>query len=480
MINLVEVLLKNLQDEDPRAEIENENNPLQFLFQKKDYLIHLTNINSWQQRPHMRRVQIRKSLIEKLISLHRYYIFGIFGYDNETDTFTNWSSNYLDTAFSVKSLYTYKEYLEGAIDNGISQHINKDNDELSSIHFQSKYLSLFLSNFKSKKINLKGEEYEVMTFDHLHTKNGFIKLQKKIEKFHSLTFMSNQGEKFTKKWDREEYLVTLDLYFDLQKKDRTKSNFKDNDPKVLDVYEFLKKRSQINKSSIRTIDSLSMRHGNYQHADPLYKGSGLKSGGNQQYFKIIFQEFVDNQSALRKEVIKIRDKYKDNFEPSNRIDVKEYEDKDPNIKLSSPINGVDEEDIKNKQERAAKKHIETLNILANYLRNLGLSPLEDPQTFDMFAYNESEAFIFEAKSITEKNFRTQTRHAIIQLDEYIFRHKAEKTLGFNKKIIKAIIFDQNPVNIVEEKKLNFYLKFLSKSEIVTMFIDKEKVRKLPI
>lgn len=478
MSDPIKALLKNLRDEDPRAEIENENNPLQFLYQKKDYLIHLTNISSWEQRPHMRRVQIRKSLIEKLINLHRYYIFGIFGYDNETDTFTNWSSNYLDTTFSVKSLYTYKEYLEDAIDNGISQHINKDNHELSSIHFQSKYLSLFLSNFKTKKINLNGEEYEVMTFDHLHTKTGFTKIQKKIEKLHSLTFISNQSEKLTKKWDREEYLITLNLYFELQKKDRTKSNFKDNDPKVLDVYEFLKRRSQLNKSSIRTIDALSMRHGNYQHADPLYKGTGLKSGGKQQYFKIIFQEFVDNQTDLKKEVMKIRNKYENNFEIPNSIDVRDYEDKDPNISLSSTINGVDEEDIKNKQERATKKHIQTLNVLANYLRNLGLNPLEDPQTFDMFAYNESEAFLFEAKSITEKNFRTQVRHAIIQLDEYIFRHKIEKTRGFDKKISKAIIFDQNPANLIEEKKLNFYLKFISKSGNLIMYAEKNKVCKL--
>ena len=105
------------------------------------------------------------------------------------------------------------------------------------------------------------------------------------------------------------------------------------------------------------------------------------------------------QNALKKEVIKIRNKYENNFETPAIINVKDYEDKDPNISLSTPINGVDEEDIKNKQERAAKKHIQTLNILANYLRNLGLNPLEEPQTFDMFAYNDNEAFIFEAKSI---------------------------------------------------------------------------------
>lgn len=472
----IELLIKNLQGEDSKAEIEIDNNPIQFSYQNKDYLFHLTNISSWQQRPHMRRIQIRKSLKEKLIKLHRYYIFGIFGYDNQTDTYSTWSSNYLENSFSVKSLYTYKDYLDSATDYGISQHINKDNTDLSSIHFQSKYLGIFLSHFNTKNLNLNGEEYAVMTFDHLHTKNGFLKIKRKIDKLHSLTFVSNADNKLSKKWDREEYLVTLNLYFDLQKNDRTKSKFSDNDPKVVEVLKFLKKRSQINKTSFRSISSLSLRHANYQSVDPLYRGTGLTGGGSK--VKEFFQEFVNNQAALTEEIKKINDKYKSTNVGQIGFEINDYEEKDPNLKISLPIKGFDEEDIRNKQERATGKHIYTLNILANYLRNLGLNPLEDSQTFDMFAYDESQAYIFEAKSITEKNFRTQVRHALVQLDEYIFKHQINKTKGFTKKISKTIIFDQNPNNIIDRTKVEFYLKFIAKNGILIMYIEDDKVRTL--
>ena len=85
MNKLSEIILEKLVDEDRMCEIDNEDNPIQFFFKKKDYVIHLTNIHSWTQRPHMRRIQISKSLIDSLIKYHRYYIFGIFGYDSKTD-----------------------------------------------------------------------------------------------------------------------------------------------------------------------------------------------------------------------------------------------------------------------------------------------------------------------------------------------------------------------------------------------------------
>ena len=69
----IELLIKNLQGEDSKAEIEIDNNPIQFSYQNKDYLFHLTNISSWQQRPHMRRNKIRKSLKE-LIDISRIII----------------------------------------------------------------------------------------------------------------------------------------------------------------------------------------------------------------------------------------------------------------------------------------------------------------------------------------------------------------------------------------------------------------------
>ena len=209
MSNLSEVILKNLIDEDKMCEIENEDNPIKFFFKKKDYILHLTNIHSWTQRPHMRRIQISKSLIDNLIKYNRYYVFGIFGYDLKTDTFTNWSTNYLSGAYNKKSLYTYEEFLDKALNDGVSQHLNQEDNSLSSIHFQSKYLSKYLQNFKTQNLNLNGQETIFQTFDHYHTKNGFEKLMKTINKHHTLSYISGINYKISDKWDREEYKILI-------------------------------------------------------------------------------------------------------------------------------------------------------------------------------------------------------------------------------------------------------------------------------
>ena len=102
---------------------------------------------------------------------------------------------------------------------------------------------------------------------------------------------NNNNNKISNKWDREEYLVTLDLYFRLQKNDYSKNMFKEKDPLVLGVYNFLKQRSQYNKTVIRSIASLSYRHANYQYIDPKISG-GLDGGAKkgEPEFKKVFEE----------------------------------------------------------------------------------------------------------------------------------------------------------------------------------------------
>ena len=478
MSALSEIISKNLIDEDKMCEIESDDNPIKFFFKRKDYILHLTSIHSWTQRPHMRRIQISKSLIDSLIKYNRYYVFGIFGYDSKTDTFTNWSTNYLSGAYNKKSLYTYAEFLDKALNDGVSQHLNQEDNSLSSIHFQSKYLSKYLQNFKTQNLNLNGQEIIFQTFDHYHTKNGFEKLMKTINKHHTLSYISGMKYKISDKWDREEYLVTLDLYFRLQKNDYSKNMFKEKDPLVLDVYNFLKQRSQYNKSVIRSLASLSYRHANYQYIDPKING-GLDGGAKkgEPEFTKVFQEFVNNKKKLSKKVGEIKNKYELKFSQSGLVNVREYEDQDPNQKRSLPGEGIDEEDLRNKQEKANSIHIKTLNILANYLRLLGLSPLEDPQTFDLFTYDKNEGNLFEVKSITQKNLRTQIRHAIIQLEEYEYKHKVMKTPGFQKAVIKHIVFNKNPYEIFVNKDIvEFYLKFADLKEITIMYVEDNRIR----
>ena len=76
---------------------------------------------------------------------------------------------------------------------------------------------------------------------------------KTINKHHTLSYISGMKYKISDKLDREEYLVTLDLYLDY--KMIIQNMFKEKDPLVLDVYNFLKQRSQYNKSVIRSLAS---------------------------------------------------------------------------------------------------------------------------------------------------------------------------------------------------------------------------------
>ena len=85
--------------------------------------------------------------------------------------------------------------------------------------------------------------------------------------------------------------------------------------------------------------------------------------------------------------------------------------------------------------------------------------------------------MFEVKSITQKNFRTQIRHAIIQLEEYYYKHRAMKTPGFQNPVIKNIVFDKSPYEIfVNEDIVDFYSEFTILKEINIMYIKDNSVR----
>jgi len=474
--DLSEFLLETLKVEDPYFDLERKN-PFIFSYNKEDYLLHLTNVHSWTQRPHMRRIQIKNTIKDYLKKYHRHYVFGIFGYEEKTDTVSAWNMKYIDTDFgSSKSLYTYEEYLTSANQEGISRHINKDDSDLSSIHFKSKYLPLYLKNFKTNVIEIEGDDYEFKSFDFYHDDKNYKKLENKIYKYESLNFISDNSSLNQSKWDREEFIITLELYFKLQKNQRNKSNFRKDQSLELEAFELLKKRSKTNKSVVRTINSLELRHSNYLAFDPEYKGKGLSNGGISA--EKIFKEFLNNPQKLEIEFIKIKKKYdfefNSEFDEWQRLEMRDYQDQDPEVKIKISTKGLDEEEIKNRQERASRLHIETLNILADYVRMLGFSPKDNNRTFDLFAYDSQTSHIFEVKSLTEKNFRTQVRHAIVQLDEYIFRHKTMKTNGFSKTVNKNIVFHANPYLFGNKKNVDFYINFIKKSNINILYVDRDE------
>jgi hypothetical protein len=72
-------------------------------------------------------------------------------------------------------------------------------------------------------------------------------------------------------------------------------------------------------------------------------------------------------------------------------------------------------------ERANRRHEETLRILARTLESHGLV-VERSRLIDAFARLKTGPAIFEVKSTTPENERSQCRHALSQLYEYRYLH----------------------------------------------------------
>ena len=133
------------------------------------------------------------------------------------------------------------------------------------------------------------------------------------------------------------------------------------------------------------------------------------------------------------------------------------------------------DDIQNLRDRATSLHKKTLNILFKYLQNKKLDVYEDPKTFDMFAYNEKYGYLYEAKSISNKNLISQIRSAITQLSFYAFFHQKARSKGFDRTIKKYLIFHNNPMKYDKSNKLNLYLKFLNYLDIEYIWVEDGKI-----
>lgn len=73
-------------------------------------------------------------------------------------------------------------------------------------------------------------------------------------------------------------------------------------------------------------------------------------------------------------------------------------------------------------ERAHSAHETVVEKCADLIRELGGTPVEDLNSFDVACYTKPSV-IFEAKSITPSNCYSQLRKAISQLPEYRWRHR---------------------------------------------------------
>ena len=86
--------------------------------------------------------------------------------------------------------------------------------------------------------------------------------------------------------------------------------------------------------------------------------------------------------------------------------------------------------------RAESSHHTVLQELITIFRKKGYSTLSN-EFVDLFAHDEKRSFLFEVKSVENRNFRVQARKGIVQLFEYdyfeINKYKKEKNIDFKDK-----------------------------------------------
>lgn len=110
------------------------------------------------------------------------------------------------------------------------------------------------------------------------------------------------------KWEKEELILALDLYFRL--------DFGDNRSKINQLNEEVKKLSIIlnllpihknrpNKEVFRNPNGVYMKLNNFLRFDPNYPGKGLQRGGKLE--EVVWSEYAYNTNYLKQEAKKIID-----------------------------------------------------------------------------------------------------------------------------------------------------------------------------
>lgn len=122
-------------------------------------------------------------------------------------------------------------------------------------------------------------------------------------------------------------------------------------------------------------------------------------------------------------------------------------------------------------DRANFTHATILQQLIDLFRKHGYDT-RSSRTVDLFAHNESNAFLFEVKSTENSNFRTQARKGIAQLFEYEYFDVKKFAIDNNYNFInkhKIIVPSQQPQDIK-------YVEFINSLKIGVTLIDENRLK----
>lgn len=180
----------------------------------------------------------------------------------------------------------------------------------------------------------------------------------------------------------------------------------------------------------------------------LYEG---KSSVTESYYKPTqLREIKDPKDIMRKPVTL-----------SNLDEVKKK-----TIKLGTATYSKDLQTM----ERAEAGHHETLSFLFELLKSLGYETLYNRHV-DLFAVKDGHSFLFEVKSLANKNFKAQARKGIVQLFEYEYFEIQEflEERKLKTEPNKALIFSQEPPDMN-------YIQFINSLKMGAGYFSERKLQ----
>lgn len=124
----------------------------------------------------------------------------------------------------------------------------------------------------------------------------------------------------------------------------------------------------------------------------------------------------------------------------------------------------------NDLKKAETHHFEIVSHLKEILSDKGYT-IYNNNHIDLFAHNNQNSLLIEAKSIESENFKRQSRKGIVQLFEYNFfevsKFKKEKSLKFDSEI-KLLATSDKPKD--EE-----YVNFINSLDIKTLAVRENSI-----
>ena len=412
-----------------------DENLLEIILDDNKYLVYFSKIQGPVNKrpPAERRIQLNPKLKE---TLHSYmgedYKILLLGYDKTTNTFSFWNYGYNINIRSTQSLPTRIQTLNKARSVGFDFHYYKNRnlaDRPTTEHSFSINAFLFPLVLENYRIIFNRDFSEIF--------------RKKIQSWNN-------------RFRKDELVLCLDLY-------NRKFPINKNALEIKEISNYCQKRSdlmgfiprefyyqELSAKNFRNINGISKKLENIASADPTkrYSRKGLIPDPHAK--KILLDEYVTKSNSIdNKKLFEDAKKVKNKI-ISNSIEILIGETKieniknnreesyinnesHPNLLLDFDLNQIQKELDFNEGDytdpvesiiarlEATKEHNNVVNKLASICNKKKLIK-KYSLNIDFYTEYKNRGKLFEIKTFNKSNFKSQLRHAIVQLKEYYFKH----------------------------------------------------------